>query len=246
MLFASFRAILCALVIICIATIPAQTAPVSSGDAIYFSFQPSSALPSAPSSLLVQSPNFVNVPAGAVLSVRLIRGNQVVSTSGLSFSQGYTNASLLPPVPVALFAPPGQFPGTGQPLPGATLTTGTADLMAVAAAPDQYRLWWELSACVMGTPGRAIVTGDSGAFVDLKLSGVAASAIVGDQKPGSVLFYNRYTSNPSNPLSEDTALNLTNTHPTDTAPAPSPPPSPPWLWPSARAARSTPPAARRK
>lgn len=190
---------------------------MNAGDAIYFSLQPSSALPTAPSSLLALSPNYISVPAGAVLSVRLMRGDQVIATSALSFSQAYTNTSLLPPVPVALFAPPGQFPGMGQPLPGATLTTGVADLMAMAAAPDRYRLCWELSAGVMGTPGRAIVTGAANAFVDLKLSGVSAAAIIGDQKPGSVLFYNRYTSNPTNTTRENTALNLTNTHPTDTA-----------------------------
>ncbi|MEP7342173.1 MAG: hypothetical protein ABI977_30870 [Acidobacteriota bacterium] len=216
MILAFLRGALCALAILCLLNLSTYAMSASTGDALYFSFQPSSALPSAPSSLLVQSSNYVNVPAGAVLSVRLMRGNQVVSTSTLSFSQAYTNTSLLPPVPVALFAPPGQFPSMGQPLPGATLTTGTADLMAVASAPDQYRLWWELSSGVMGTPGRAIVTGDTGAFVDLKLSGVSAAAIIGDQKPGSVLFYNRYTSNPTSPLREDTALNLTNTHPTDT------------------------------
>lgn len=217
MILTFLRGALCVFAVLCLFHPSTRAMGAAAGEAIYFSFQPSSALPTAPSSLLVQSPNFVNVPAGAVLSVRLMRGNQVIATSRLSFSQAYANASLLPPVPVALFAPPGQFPSMGQPLPGATLTTGTADLMAVASAPDQYRLWWELSAGVMGTPGRAIVTGDTGAFVDLKLSGVSSAAIIGDQKPGSVLFYNRYTSNPTNTLREDTALNLTNTHPTDTA-----------------------------
>jgi hypothetical protein len=211
------RGALRAIAVLCLFYPSMRAMGAAAGDAIYFSFQPSSALPTAPSSLLVQSPNYVNVPAGAMLSVRLMRGNQVISTSTLSFTQAYINTTLLPPVPVALFAPPGQFPSMGQPLPGATLTTGTADLMAVASAPDQYRLWWELSTGVMGTPGRAIVTGDMGAFVDLRLSGVAASAIIGDQKPGSVLFYNRYSSSPTNTLREDTALSLTNTHPTDTA-----------------------------
>jgi hypothetical protein len=33
-----------------------------------------------------------------------------------------------------------------------------------------------------------------------------------DMKPGSVLFYNKYTSNPSNPQQGDTQINITNTH----------------------------------
>lgn len=190
-----------------------EATKAAAGDAIYFSFQPVSALPAAPSSLLVQSPSLINIPAGAVLSVRLMRGDAVVATSALSFSQACANTSLLPPVPVASFAPAGQ--PAGQPLPGATLTPGAADLAAVAAAPNQYRLLWELSAGVMGTPGRAIVTGDSSAFVDLKLSGVSAAALIGDQKPGSVLFYNRYTSSPANTSRENTVINLTNANPAE-------------------------------
>src|SRR5262249_49489336 len=50
-------------------------------------------------------------------------------------------------------------------------------------------------------------------FLDLKLVAVSAATTPGDQKPGSVLFFNRYTSNASNPIREDTTLTLTNTHP---------------------------------
>lgn len=36
-----------------------------------------------------------------------------------------------------------------------------------------------------------------------------------DMKPGSILFYNRYTSNPSNPQQGDTQINITNTNPNE-------------------------------
>jgi hypothetical protein len=39
-------------------------------------------------------------------------------------------------------------------------------------------------------------------------------SILSDQKPGSILFFNRYTSNPSNPQASDTQVNITNTHQT--------------------------------
>jgi len=38
-----------------------------------------------------------------------------------------------------------------------------------------------------------------------------------DTRPGSVLFYNRYTSNPNNPQQGDTQINLTNVNPTESA-----------------------------
>ncbi len=55
----------------------------------------------------------------------------------------------------------------------------------------------------------------------LALSSVAASAQtypigvshLSDMKPGSVLFFNKYTSNPSNPQMGDTQINITNTSP---------------------------------
>lgn len=183
------------------------------GDALYFSLQPGSALPVMPSSLLVQSPSFISVPAGAVLTVRLMRGEEVAATSKLSFPQAYENTALIPSVPIAIFVPLGTSSGTGQPLPGASLISGEADLTRVAAEPALYRLVWELSSGVMGTPGRAIATGAPVSFIDLKLLGVSSAALLGDQKPGSILFFNRYTSSASNPAREDTMLNLTNTNP---------------------------------
>jgi hypothetical protein len=187
--------------------------PAAAADALYFSFQPGGPLPAAPSSLLVQSPSFISVPAGTELLVHLMRGDELVSTSRLSFPQAYENTSLIPAVPVASFVPPGSSTGPGQPLPGASLTPGETDLAKVAMNPAGYRLLWTLSAGVMGTPGRAIVTGAPVSFVDLRLIGVSAASLLGDQKPGSVLFFSRYTSNASNPPREDTTITLTNTNP---------------------------------
>ena len=183
------------------------------GDALYFSFQSDSALPPVPSSVLIQSPSFISVPAGAVLSVHLMRCDTVVTTSNLTFQQGYENTALIPAVPLASFVPLGTSTGPGRPLPAASLVPGEADLTRVAMEPSKYRVLWMLSAGVMGTPGRAVITGAPVSFVDLKLIGVSAASLLGDQKPGSVLFFNRYTSSASNSLREDTTLNLTNTHP---------------------------------
>ena len=38
----------------------------------------------------------------------------------------------------------------------------------------------------------------------------AGNSHISDMKPGSVLFYNRYSSNPSNPQMGDTQINITN------------------------------------
>lgn len=55
----------------------------------------------------------------------------------------------------------------------------------------------------------------------LALMSVAAlaqeSPALSDMKPGSVLFFNRYTSNPGNPQQNDTQINITNTHQRDFA-----------------------------
>ena len=201
---------LLALVLFPICILPVRAAAAA---ALYFSFQPGGSLPTMPSSLLIQSPNFISVPAGTALSVHLMRGDTLVSTSKLSFSRAYENTSLIPSVPVASFVPPGASTEPGEPLPGASLVPGEADLTRVAMEPALYRLLWVLSAGVMGTPGRAIVTGAPVSFVDLKLIGVSSASLLGDQKPGSLLFFNRYTSNASNLLSEDTTINLTNAHP---------------------------------
>ncbi len=191
-----------------------DAAGLSSGDALYFSLQPTSPLPPLPSSLLIQSPSYIDVPAGATLEVYLLRGNTLASRSRLAFPQAFFSDRLVPAVPVASFVPTGTPTSAGEPLPGAILTPGEADLSRVAMEPAQYRLLWTLSAGVIGTPGRAIFTGSPVSFVDLRLSAISSATAVGDQKPGSVLFYNRYTSNASNPARENTAMNLTNTSPT--------------------------------
>jgi len=196
-------------------TLSALSVSASAGEALYFSMKAAATLPATPFSLLVQSPSFINVPAGAVLTVHLMRGDTYVATSRLEFTKAYSNQSLFPSVPLATFLPMGDSSAAGQPLAGATLTAGNADLAAIAAAADQYRLLWMLSDGVMGTPGRAILSGAPPGFVNLTLAAVSAAARVGDQKPGSVLFYNRYTSNPTNTAREDTTLSLTNTNPAE-------------------------------
>jgi len=197
--------------------ITAETiAPVMTEEALYFSLAPTAALPTSPSSLLIQSPIYIDVPANTVLSVHLMRGETLVSTSTLTFQQAYFNQLQLPAVPVASFVPLGSSTSGGQPLPNTTLTVGTADLAKVAMEPSAYRLLWTLSAGIISTPGSIIVTGPPAGFVvvDLKLSAVSAAKMIGDQKPGSVLFFNRYTSNASNPGREDSVINITNTSPT--------------------------------
>ncbi len=194
--------------------LPVDAVNPDSGYALYFSFHPTSLLPTLPSSLLIQSPSYIDVPAGATLSVHLLRGDTLVSTSRLTFPQPFFSDRLVPPVPIASFVPLGTPTNSGQPLPGATLTSGEADLTKVAMAPDLYRLLWTLSSGVMGTPGRAVVTGEPVSFVDLKLGAVSSATAIGDQKPGSVLFFNRYTSSASNSARENSTVNLTNTSPT--------------------------------
>lgn len=185
-------------------------------DAYYFSLKSTTPLPSAPYSLLIQSPIFFDVPAGTVLSVHLMRGDTLVSTSTLTFQQAYLNQLQLPAVPIASFVPPGNSTNGGQPLPNTSLTVGIADLTKVAQEPSAYKFLWTLSAGQISTPRSAIVTGLPTGFVvvDLELLAVSAAAVIGDQKPGSVLFFNRYTSNASNPARENSTINITNTNPT--------------------------------
>ncbi len=183
--------------------------------ALYFGFQPGAILPATPSSILIQSPSFINVPMGAVLSVNLMKGDLFMAKSTLTFTKACCDGVVVPSVPIASFYPPDTSNTSGQTLPDSTLNGGKANLDAIAQSPAQYRFVWELSEGVMGTPGRAVVTGTPPSFVDLKLCAVSAAKAVGDQKPGSVLFFNRFTSNASNPLREDTLLSLTNTNPTN-------------------------------
>lgn|GEM_PF-1677265 len=203
--------------VILIAISGTQAATPDSGDALYFSLQPVSPLPSSPSSLLIQSPSLIQVPQGATLSVYLLRQNILVATSVLEFQQAVNNDKLVPPVAIASFLPPGSSISPGQPFPGATLKAGVADLSLVASAPSQYRLLWILSSGIMASPGIAVATGFPLGLVELKLNAVSATSFDGDQKPGSVLFFNRYTSSASNPLLENTKLNITNTNPVSTA-----------------------------
>lgn len=191
----------------------AGVAGVAFSDALYFSLSPATPLPSQPSSLLIQSPSVIKVPRGAVLSVHLLRGDTWVATSTLEFQQALDNERLVPPVPIASFVPTGSPTDSGQPLPGATLTSGAADLTQIAGDPSRYRLLWILSSGEMATPGRAVATGSPVGFVDLKLSAVSAASLVGDQKPGSALFFNRFTSSASNSTFENTKINITNTSP---------------------------------
>lgn len=183
------------------------------GHALTFAFQGAPNLPATPSSILIQSPSYIDVPAGAVLRVHLMRGDVVVTSSKLTFAQAFQSTALIPPAPLASFLPLSATNTSGQPLANATLEAGKADLTAVAQAPAAYRFLWELSDGVMGTPGRAVITGLPVAFVDLKLCAVSAAKALGDQKPGSVLIFPRYTSSASNALREDTRLTLTNTNP---------------------------------
>ncbi|MFN7944878.1 MAG: hypothetical protein U0Z53_05970 [Blastocatellia bacterium] len=191
--------------------------PVRAGDANYFALEQVTTLPATLSSLLVQSPVLVNVPAGATLSVTLLRNGAVMATSRLKFNSAYNNNQLVPPVPLASFYPTGSNVGPGQPLPGATLTPGLADLDALAAGISQYQLLWVLSDGVIATPSRAVATSTTSPLnlVDLKLAAISAALRPGDQKPGSVLIYNRYTSSAANPAREDSSISLSNTSLTD-------------------------------
>ncbi|MEP7340633.1 MAG: hypothetical protein ABI977_23075 [Acidobacteriota bacterium] len=189
------------------------------GDALYLSLQPTLPFPSAPASLLIPAPNYIDVPAGAVLSIYLMRGGSVVSTSTLTFQRAFLTQFQPNFGFVASFVQSGSLPNTGEVLSGATINGGIADLTKVALEPATYQLLWTLSAGMMATPSVAIATGNpqNFVFVDLKLSAVSAAMLAGDQKPGSVLFFNRYTSNASNSTREDTTFNLTNTHPATAA-----------------------------
>jgi hypothetical protein len=192
-------------------------APARAADALYFTLQAAGTLPPAPTSLLLQSPSFINVPAGTQLSVHLMRGEQVVATSRMVFNAAYSNISLIPSVPIATFVPTGTPVAPGQPLPGADLAGGTADLAAIAADPAQYKVLWHLSDGTMGTPGRVVMTGAPVGFVELKLAAISAAARLGDQKPGSVIFFPRYFSDLYNTARDNTTLTVTNTSPGDAA-----------------------------
>ncbi|MFN0124698.1 MAG: hypothetical protein ACKV2V_29700 [Blastocatellia bacterium] len=190
---------------------------VSAGDALYLGIEPLDTLPASLESLLINSPTVVKVPAGAELSVSLMRSEQIVAVSRLKFTDAYDNQRLIPAVPFATFYPTGSANGAGQPVPGATLTPGYTDLNAIAAKPGDYSLMWTLTEGVIATPSRGIAVSAANPFnpLNLKLMAVSAAIRPGDQKPGSVLFYPRYTSSVSNPAREDSAIGISNTSPSD-------------------------------
>lgn len=180
----------------------------------YYALKPATPVSGMPSSLVLQS-TFVNVPAGSVFTLHLLKQQQLVTASRLEFSAAYQSSSFLP-MRVAAFLPTGSTPGSSQPLPGATLTEGVADLQALAANPEQYQFLWTMSAGAIAPPGQAVFTsGGSATFVEFALSAGIAALRQSDQKPGSVLFYPRYQSSLANPNAENTTLSLTNTSPTD-------------------------------
>ncbi|MBS1809700.1 MAG: hypothetical protein JST84_16180 [Acidobacteria bacterium] len=181
----------------------------------YYVLQPAAPLGGSPSSLLMQS-SYLDVPAGAILSVHLMKGHQIVSTSKLEFTAAYKNTSVFPSQIVSFLAS-GSSTVPGEPIAGAKLYSGITDLTPVAANPSQYNFLWSLSEGVIATPGQAIVTGGTQtvSFVDLRLSAIPASVRQSDQKPGSILFYHRYLSSIGTSTGNNTTLSITNTSLTD-------------------------------
>ena len=167
---------------------------MSSGSAestSYFILNPATALGGSPTSLLMQS-SYMDVPAGAVLSMHLMKDHQIVSTSRLEFTTAYKSASVFP-TQIVSFLASGSATVPGEPITGAKLYSGILDLTPIAASPKQYQFLWSLSDGVIATPGQAIITGGTQtvSFVDLR-GMVSAASRQSDQKPGSVLFYHRY------------------------------------------------------
>ncbi len=182
----------------------------------YFVLNPVAALGGSPTSLLMQS-SYMDVPAGAVLSMHLMKDHQIVSTSRLEFTTAYKSASVFP-TQIVSFLASGSATVPGEPITGAKLYSGIIDLTPIAANPKQYQFLWSLTDGVIATPGQAIVTGGSQtvSFVDLK-GMVAAASRQSDQKPGSVLFYHRYLSTIGATNGNNTTISLTNTSPTTSA-----------------------------
>ena len=179
-----------------------------------FDLQPSSVIGGSPSSLLMET-TYINVPAGAMLSVHLMKGQQKLATSKLQFMAAHQSSSFLP-TQIAQFYSSGS-PTVGEPIPGTKLTPGIIDLTGLAANPEQFQLLWSLSSGEIYPPGQALVTGGSQPINFARLRPVTlAASRQSDQKPGSVLFYHRYTSSLSNPNAKDTTISLTNTSFTDT------------------------------
>jgi hypothetical protein len=192
----------------------ALVAPAQAANAYYFSLQPISTPPAAPANLQVQSPTSLNVPAGAVLRVHLMRDDKIIATSRLEFGAAYSNPSVFPPPAVASFYQTGASSQPGNPLPGATLTPGAADLAAFAADPAQYRFLWQLSAGFMSKPGQAVFSGNGFGFLSLRVTGMLAAARPHVEKPGSLLVFPYYVSSLYS-SDENTTVSVTNTSPTD-------------------------------
>ncbi len=185
-------------------------------EAGYYGFQTPGQLPREPTSIVMRATQ-VDVPAGAIFSLHLMKGSQLVSTSRTVFTSAYKNLSLFTGTAIATFRPLGTIGAPGDNFPGAKLYLGTADLSAVAASPDSYSLFWELSEGFLAPKDKLLATEISAfSFVDLKLNSIAAAMRQSDQKPGSVLFYHRYASGFAR-QGNNTTLNLTNTSPTDSA-----------------------------
>ena len=157
-LFSPLCSLIVMISILALSRTPAAAAAGGFGDALYFSLMPSATLPVAPSSLIINSPTYIDVPAGAKLSVYLMRGDVVVSTSTLTFQNAYYNPQVFVPGQVASFVLPGASGASSGPtLNGAILTAGEADLAKVTMEPNSYRLMWILSGGVMNSPSRAVM-----------------------------------------------------------------------------------------
>jgi hypothetical protein len=148
------------------------------------------------------------------LSVHLLRGDAVVATSRLTFNAAYNAQAVFPAPPVAAFFQPGVGAPPGTPLTGATLAAGGADLAAVAASPNDYRLLWQLSAGQMAMPGQAVFTGNGLGVTRVRLTGVAAAARPHVEKPGSLLVFPHYASALYS-SAENTTVAITNTSATE-------------------------------
>lgn len=197
-----------------LALICALVAPAQAANVYYFSLQPAFTPPAAPATLLVQSPSALNVPAGAVLRVHLMRDDRVISTSRLEFAAAYSSAALFPSPPAAAFYQTGTTSQPTNPLPGATLTPGAADLASLAASPAEYRFLWQLSAGDMGMPGQAVFSGGGFGLLNVRVTALAATARPHVEKPGSLLVFPYYASSLYS-TAENTTVAVTNTSATE-------------------------------
>lgn len=179
----------------------------------YFVLAPTSGLGGTPTSLLMQS-SYMDVPAGAILSMHLMKDHQIVSTSRLEFTQAYKSSSVFP-TQIVSFLASGSSTVPGEPVTGAKLYSGITDLTPLASNPNQYQFLWSLTDGVVATPGQAIITGGSQTVSFINLKGLTSAATrQSDQKPGSVLFYQRYLSAIGTSNGNNTTISITNTSPT--------------------------------